>query len=179
MCQCIVKIKDTWGCNLATWEVSMALYKCLWSEQCIGNAFFIRCQFSPSGIVVACVCVCMCVCVSVCLSACQSLVCPCDNSEPVHARVTKFGPKCKRPWSRSLLLCGLDDLEIWLKSNIFRFYPTGNTQPPYNHQRAISTYTVSWAWLFHGLHPLHMLICLDCLMVPTVSQSQHVTRILV
>ena len=50
---------------------------------------FTRGQFWPSGIVIACICV----CVYVCLSVCQSLACPRDNSEPVQARITKFGPK--------------------------------------------------------------------------------------
>ena len=73
-------------------------------------SIFTRGQFWPSGIVVACVCVCMCVCV--CLYVCQSRVCPCDNSSPVQARITKFGAQMQntlvkvpivlwgdRPWS--------------------------------------------------------------------------------
>ena len=40
-------------------------------------------QFWPPGIVVACVCVCV----------YQSLACPHDNSSPVQARITKFGPE--------------------------------------------------------------------------------------
>ena len=43
----------------------------------------------------------------------------------------------------------------------------------------MSTQTASQAWLFHGLHTLHILIYLDCFMVPTVSQSQHFARILI
>ena len=75
---------------------------------------FTRGQFWPSGIVVACVCVCVClfvcpsvcpsvclsvclsVCPSVCLSVCQLLACPRDNSEPVQARIAKFGPKMQK-----------------------------------------------------------------------------------
>ena len=53
---------------------------------------FTRGQFWPSGIVVACVRVCVCVCVCVCLS----LACPRDNSGPVQARITKFGPKMQK-----------------------------------------------------------------------------------
>ena len=52
-----------------------------------GPAIFTRGQFWPPGIVVACVCVCVCVCVY------QSLACPDDNSSPVQARITKFGPE--------------------------------------------------------------------------------------
>ena len=91
--------------------------------------------------------------------------------------------RCKIPWLRYLLLISLlvltFNVKYHLKSQIFRYYPTGNTQPPYNHQRAMSTKTVSWAWLFHSLHPLNVLICLDCFAVPTVSQSQHVAHILI
>ena len=43
----------------------------------------------------------------------------------------------------------------------------------------MSTSTASQAWLFHGLHTLHILIYLDCFMVPAVSQSQHFARILI
>ena len=43
----------------------------------------------------------------------------------------------------------------------------------------MSTWTVPQAWLFHGLHPVHILIYLDCFTVPTVSQSQHFGRILI
>ena len=70
--------------------------------------FFTRGQFWPSGIVIACVCgsVCPCVCVY------QSRACPHDNSSPIQARITKFGPEMQntlvwipivfwddRPWS--------------------------------------------------------------------------------
>ena len=46
------------------------------------HGIFIRGQFWPLGIVVACVCVCVCVsvCLSVCVSVCPSVclsVCPC------------------------------------------------------------------------------------------------------
>ena len=44
---------------------------------------FTRGQFWPPGIVVACVCVCV----------YQSLACLHDNSSPVQARITKFGPE--------------------------------------------------------------------------------------
>ena len=46
---------------------------------------FTRDQFWPPGIVVACVCPCVSVYVR------QSLACPCDNSSPIDARITKFG----------------------------------------------------------------------------------------
>ena len=53
-------------------------------------SIFTRGQFWPSGIVVVCVCVCVCLCV------CQSLACPRDNSGPVQATITKFGPKMQK-----------------------------------------------------------------------------------
>ena len=65
---------------------------------------FTRGQFWPLGIVVACVCLSL----SVCLSVCLSLACPRDNSGPIQARITK----CKRPWLRSLLFCGLIDHDL-------------------------------------------------------------------
>ena len=39
--------------------------------------------------------------------------------------------------------------------------------------------TASQAWLFHGLHPLRILVYLDYFTVPTVSQSQHIARLLI
>ena len=39
-----------------------------------------------------CLRLCVCVCLGVCPSVCQSRACPRDNSWPVQARVTKFGP---------------------------------------------------------------------------------------
>ena len=67
---------------------------------------FTRGQFWPSGIVIACVCGSVCVCVY------QSRACPDDNSSPIQARITKFGPEMQntlvwipivlgddRPWS--------------------------------------------------------------------------------
>ena len=44
---------------------------------------------------------------------------------------------------------------------------------------AIDALTASQAWLFHGLHPLCILIYLDSFTVSTDSQSQHVARILI
>ena len=38
----------------------------------------------------------VCVCPCVCQSVCQSLACPHDNSGPVQARITKFGPKMQK-----------------------------------------------------------------------------------
>ena len=49
------------------------------------NYIFTRGQFWPSGIVIACVCG------SVCVY--QSPDCPHDNSSPIQARITKFGPE--------------------------------------------------------------------------------------
>ena len=55
------------------------------------GSFFTRGQFWPPGVVVACVCVC------VCLSVCVSITCcPRDNSGPVQARITKYGPKMQK-----------------------------------------------------------------------------------
>ena len=71
---------------------------------------FTRGQFWPSGIVIACVCGSVCPCVCMCVY--QSRACPHDNSSPIQARITKFGPEMQntlvyvpivfgdaRPWS--------------------------------------------------------------------------------
>ena len=89
------------------------------------HAIFTRGQFWPSGIVVACICVC------VCLSVCQSLACPRNNSGPVQARISKFGPKMQktlvkvpivlwtdRPWpSRSNLTWNSKFTPFWACSH--------------------------------------------------------------
>ena len=49
-------------------------------------SFGLRVLSSPAS-------VCVCVRVCVCQSVRQSLACPRDNSEPVQARIAKFGPK--------------------------------------------------------------------------------------
>ena len=72
----------------------------LWHVSCrltSGDTGFItQGHFWPSGIVIACICVCVHVCMCVCQSVCQSLACPRDNSGPVQARITKFGPKMQK-----------------------------------------------------------------------------------
>ena len=75
-------------------------------------SFFTRGQFWPSDIVVACACVCVCVRLSVCVCLCQSFTCSRDNSGPVQARITKFGPKMQKTLLRSIIFCGLIDLDL-------------------------------------------------------------------
>ena len=58
-------------------------------------------QFWPSGIVVA-GSVCMCVC----LSVCQSRACPLDNSWPIQARITTFGPNVQNTLVKVIVLRG-------------------------------------------------------------------------
>ena len=79
---------------------------------------FTRGQFWPSGIVVACVCVCTCVCQSVC----QSLACPRDNSGPVQARITKFGPKMQKTLVKVPIVLGGN--WPWPSRSKVRIYPT-------------------------------------------------------
>ena len=127
LCQTLTPLPflhQTWPnfCNGISALASKTLY-------CI---IFTRGQFWPSGIVVACVCVC------VCLSVCQSLACLRDNSGPIQARITKFGPKMQktlvkvsivlwtdRPWpSRSNL--------TW-KSKFTPFWASSQHNPPPIH----------------------------------------------
>ena len=83
---------------------------------------FTRCQFWPSGVVIY-----LRLCVYVYLSVCQSHECPRNNSGPVQARITKFGPKMQktlvrvpvilwtdRPWpSRSNLTSKSKFTPLW------------------------------------------------------------------
>ena len=78
----------------------------------------------------------LCVCPCVCQSVCQSLACPRDNSGPVQARVSKFGPKMQKtlvkvpivlggnwPWpSRSNLTSKSEFTHFWA-------YPDHNSSP--------------------------------------------------
>ena len=56
---------------------------------------------------------------SVCPSVCQLLACPRDNSRPKLGS-PNLNHRCKRPWLRSLLFCGVIDLyfqgQIYLRS---------------------------------------------------------------
>ena len=82
------------------------------------NDAFTGGQFWPSGIVVACVC--MCVHVFVCV--CHSLACPRDNSGPVQARITKFGPKMQKTLVKvPIVLGGQLTLTFKVKFNLPHF----------------------------------------------------------
>ena len=73
-----------WSGIFHTSEVNiMSGWMVSWSPRSCAYMIFTRGQFWPPGIVVACVCVCV----------YQSLACPHDNSSPVQARITKFGPE--------------------------------------------------------------------------------------
>ena len=54
----------------------------------------IRMGFNPRPVLVFGFCHCLCVCMCPCV--CQSLACPHDNSGPVQAKISKFGPKMQR-----------------------------------------------------------------------------------
>ena len=60
-----------------------------------------RGQFWPPGILVAPV-----------RPSVRHQVCPRDNSSPVQARITKFGPKMPTPWLRYLLFWGSINLDL-------------------------------------------------------------------
>ena len=70
---------------------------------------FTRGQFWPSGIVVACVCVCVCVCV--CLSVNHQLL-RAVTHQPFKLGSPNLDQRCKRPWLRSLLFCGVIDGDL-------------------------------------------------------------------
>ena len=66
---------------------------------------FTRGQYWPSGIVVACVCV------YVCLSVNHELVRAIIH-EPFKLGSPNVDQRCKRPWLRSLLFCGVTDGDL-------------------------------------------------------------------
>ena len=98
--------------------------------------------------------------------------CPHHHSSPTQARTPKFGPEVQSTlvkWGGTLTF----KVIFGSKSQIFRFqhywkYIT-TTQPPESHEYLDCF--ASQAWLFHSLHPVHVLIHLDCFMVPTVSHD--------
>ena len=67
--------------------------------------FFTRVQYWPSGIVVACVCV------YVCLSVNHELVRAIIH-QPFKLGSPNLDQRCKRPWLRSLLFCGVIDGDL-------------------------------------------------------------------
>ena len=58
-----------------------------------------------------CVCVCVCVCLSVCLSVNHLLV-RAIIRDPFKLGSPNLDQRCKIPWLRSLLFCGLIDLDL-------------------------------------------------------------------
>ena len=52
------------------------------------------------------------VCVSACLSVCESQSCPHDNSSPVQARITKFGPEVLNTLVEIPMVLGVIDLDL-------------------------------------------------------------------
>ena len=69
--------------------------------------FFTQGQFWLSGIVVACVC--LCVCPSVCIN--HQLV-RAITHHPFKLGSPNLDQRCKRPWLRSLLFCGMIDRDL-------------------------------------------------------------------
>ena len=84
---------------------------------------------------------------------------------PIQARITKIWLKVQNNLVKMPISVGGGQLTF-----SFHHYWKNitTTKPPENH-----AYLNCFTGLFHGLHPLHMLIYLDCFTVPTVSQSQH------
>ena len=71
------------------------------------SIIFTRGQFWPSGIVVACVCVCVCVCLSVNHELVRAII-----HQPFKPGSPNLDQRCKRPWLRSLLFCGVIDGDL-------------------------------------------------------------------
>ena len=68
----------------------------------IENYIFTRGQFWPSGIVFACVCVWVCVRVSVNHELVRAII-----HQPFKLGSPNLDQRCKRPWLRSRLYCGM------------------------------------------------------------------------
>ena len=89
-------------------------------------AVFTRGQFWPLGIVVACVCLCVRVC-----------TCPHDNSGPVQAMISKFGPKMQKTLVKVPVVLG------------------GNWHWPSRSNLTLkSEFTPFWACLHHNSLPI-------------------------
>ena len=84
-----------------------------------------------------CRCLRLCVCVSVCLSVCQSLACPRDNSGPIQARITKFGPQMQRTLVKVPVV-------LW----------TDRPWPSRSNLTWKSKFTPFWACLHHNSPPI-------------------------
>ena len=168
----------------------------------------------PPGIVVACICLC------VRVSVITEFVCAITR-HPFKLGSPNLDHTHKIPWFRSLLFCGVIDLDIQgqierktkiypiLRLSVLTHHPF-KPGPPNLEQRCkipwsilfgrwgggrgwgwgwppgsiltwkvkISSFTASRAWLFHGLHPLYVIIYLERFTVLTLSQSQSSSRIL-
>ena len=103
----------------------------------IEQAFFTWGQCWPPGIVVACVYL----CVQMCPSVCQSLACPRDNSGPVQARITKFGPKMQNTLIKVPIVLWSD--RLW---------------PPRSNLTWKSKFTPFWACPHHNSSPIQAMI---------------------
>ena len=68
----------------------------------------------------------MCVCLFVCLCVCQSQVFPHDNSSPIQAGITNFGPEVQNTLVRIPIFLGVIDLDhqgpILLESRILCYF---------------------------------------------------------
>ena len=81
--------------------------KCLHTHKMISLPVFTRGQFWPSGIVVACVCVSVCVCLCVNHEFVRAI-----TLRPFKLESPNLEHRCKTPWLRSLLFCGVIDLDL-------------------------------------------------------------------
>ena len=64
---------------------------------------------------------CRCLCLSVCVSVRQSLACPRDNSGPVQARITKFGPKIQNSLIKVPIFLFVSSFQLYF--NFFNYQP--------------------------------------------------------
>ena len=101
---CHISMESAFGFAFCSLCIMKMKFNCI-SQLMFMQTLFTQGQFWPSGIVVACVC--MCVRVSI-------------NHELVHAIIHQpfklgspnLNQRCKRPWLRSLLFCGVIDSDL-------------------------------------------------------------------
>ena len=98
---------------------------------------------------------CRCLRLSVCSWVYQPLACPHDNSGPVQAGITKFGPGCAISWVKSLLFWGAIDFDLQCQIQLkMSKFPVSPLQEIHNHhitpegheyQDCLAGLIVSWS----------------------------------
>ena len=125
---------------------------------------FTRGQFLPSGIVVACVCVCVCLCVN-------HLLFRAITRDPLKLGSPNLDQRCKRPWLRSLLFCGLIDLDLQGQIQLWKSKFTPFWACPHHNSPPIQARITKFGPEVQNTLVTFPILCM-CLYTLTVSQSR-------